>query len=98
MSWCVFCLTFVTFQHAFAAVLGSFDLKEGHAIAAVLFAPKKTDNDVEIVKIVDVSKKIWTIYKQVRRGMVHNYHNKLYESMPRRMKAVMEAQEGHTKY
>ncbi len=24
--------------------------------------------------------------------MVHNYHNKLYESIPRTMKAVMEAQ------
>jgi hypothetical protein len=41
---------------------------------------------------------VLAIYKQVGRGMVHNYHYKLYESMPRRMKAVMEAQEGHTKY
>ena len=27
-----------------------------------------------------------------------NYLNKLYESMSRRMKVVMEVQEGHTKY
>ena len=37
-------------------------------------------------------------YEQVGRGMVRNYLNKLYESMPRRFKAVMEAQEGQAKY
>ncbi len=29
---------------------------------------------------------------------MRNFLNMLYESMPRRMKAVMEAREGHTKY
>ncbi len=41
---------------------------------------------------------ILAIYEQVGRGIVRNYLNKLYVSMPRRMKAVMEAQEGQTKY
>ena len=41
---------------------------------------------------------MFTGYKQVGRGIVRNYLNKLYESMPRRMKAVVEAREGHTKY
>ena len=41
---------------------------------------------------------ILAIYEQVGRGIVRNYLNKLYESMPWRMKVVMEAREGHTKY
>ncbi len=37
-------------------------------------------------------------YEQVGRGMVRNYLKKLYESMPRRLKAVMKVQEGQAKY
>ena len=35
----------------------------------VLLAPKKTDNDVEIVKIVNVFKKIWTIAILMRKDV-----------------------------
>ena len=35
----------------------------------LLLAPKKTDNDVEIVKIVNVFKKIWTIAILMRKDV-----------------------------
>ena len=35
----------------------------------VLLAPKKTDNDVEIVKIVNVFKRIWTITILMRKDV-----------------------------
>ncbi len=41
---------------------------------------------------------ILAIYELVGRGIMRNYLYKLYESMPQRMKVVMEAQQGLTKY
>ena len=35
----------------------------------ILLAPKKTDNDVEIVKIVNVFKKIWAIAIWMRKDV-----------------------------
>ena len=41
---------------------------------------------------------IQKVCERVWRGIGRDYLKKLYESMPRRMKAVMEAQEVYTKY
>ena len=38
------------------------------------------------------------IAEKVWRRIIPNYLNKLYESMPRRMEAVIASQGGHTKY
>ena len=39
------------------------------AFKYILLAPKKTDNDVEIVKIVNVFKKNWTIAILMRKDV-----------------------------
>ena len=38
------------------------------------------------------------IARKVWKGVSSDYLKKLYESMPRRMQAVIDAEEGHTKY
>ena len=46
------------------------------------------------ISIAGLKKNAWNVQRQVSP----NYLKKSYESMPKRMEAVIQDQEGHTKY
>ena len=87
-----FKVRFFLFFSTFSFMITQLDLGKKRSIIE-LRKVGRTNRQIATSKegIKKVARKVW-------RAIMPEYLNSLYESMPRRMAAVIVAEEGHTKY